>query len=81
MTESPDTCRRCDGFRHTHLSDREHGRRCAVDGKTVAVVRESLVRSAEIPHFDKRQDSAGRQQPSRSLLRPMHPPNEERNRP
>lgn len=53
------------------LSDRQHGRRCGVDNKTVATVRAELAGREEIPHVDTRTDAAGRQQPA---SRPDHSP-------
>ena len=44
-------------------SDREIGRQCGVDHKTVAAARADLVERGEIPHVDVRTDSTGRQQP------------------
>ena len=44
-------------------SDREHGRRTATDHKTAAKVRSEMEGRGEIPHADKRTDTAGRKQP------------------
>lgn len=46
------------------LSDRLHARRCGVDHKTAAKVRDDLAGRGEIPHVETRTDSAGREQPS-----------------
>jgi hypothetical protein len=54
------------------LSDREHGRRLGVDGKTVGGVRDDLEGRAEIPHVDERTDSLGRNQPASKPMVSLH---------
>jgi hypothetical protein len=45
-------------------SDRAIGRLARVDGKTVAARRAELEASAEIPHFETREDSKGHSRPA-----------------
>lgn len=46
------------------LSDRQHGRRTGVDGKTVATVRGEMESTAEIPQSTTRTSADGRQRPA-----------------
>jgi len=50
---------------HPEKSDRAIGRLARVDGKTVAAKRAELEASAEIPHFETREDSKGHIRPAR----------------
>lgn len=61
------------------LSNREHARRTGVTDKTVGVVRSELEGSAEIPHFEKRQDprTGNLSQPASQPTRPEPEPEPE----
>jgi hypothetical protein len=52
------------------LSDREHGRRCGADHKTVAAARRRLQESGEIPHFLRRVDPRTGKQSQPATQRP-----------